>query len=234
MRIIGLDIHRAFAEAVAWQDGKLKRIGRIDMRRDRLAAFAATLSSTDVVVVEGEDLRVIERDLARSALADVSVARLMTIPGIDMVVALALVAAIGNVQRFGAPLSRGAPGAQSCQFGRKLRHREVACLGHSAPQEVPVRIQLRGAPAALTSGRKAPFPANRRHELHHEGDRYREMMRGRIAGMAHLDEAYDPFPQIQRVGFGHGSPPPDREGVTIASSRIVPDPVRTADALVLA
>ena len=46
MRIIGLDIHRAFAEAVAWQDGKLKRIGRIDMRRDRLEAFAATLSRT--------------------------------------------------------------------------------------------------------------------------------------------------------------------------------------------
>jgi transposase len=240
MRIIGLDIHRAFAEAVAWEDGKLKRIGRIDMRRDRLKAFAASLSSTDVVVVEatgnaaavaavisphvkrvvianpkqvrviahakiktdtidagvlaqlyasgflpevwiadeatqalrrqvtrrnqvvrqrsrlkniiqstlhahlipacptadlcgpkgrawlseqilpdderdaierhlrefdrlGEDLRVIERDLARCALADESVARLMTIPGIDMVVALALAAAIGDVQRFEAP-----------------------------------------------------------------------------------------------------------------------------------
>jgi hypothetical protein len=32
MRIIGLDIHRAFAEAVAWHDGKLKRLGRVDMR----------------------------------------------------------------------------------------------------------------------------------------------------------------------------------------------------------
>jgi hypothetical protein len=32
MRIIGLDIHRAFAEAVAWDDGKLKRLGRVDMR----------------------------------------------------------------------------------------------------------------------------------------------------------------------------------------------------------
>jgi hypothetical protein len=52
MRIIGLDIHRAFAEAVAWQEGKLKRIGRIDMRRDQLTAFAASLLSTDVVVVE--------------------------------------------------------------------------------------------------------------------------------------------------------------------------------------
>ena len=33
MRIIGLDIHRAFAEAVAWDEGKLKRLGRVDMRR---------------------------------------------------------------------------------------------------------------------------------------------------------------------------------------------------------
>jgi hypothetical protein len=27
MRIIGQDTHRAFAEAVAWDDGKLKRLG---------------------------------------------------------------------------------------------------------------------------------------------------------------------------------------------------------------
>ena len=51
-RIIGLDIHRTLAEAVAWVDGKLKRLGRVDMRRDLLAAFAATLSSSDVIVVE--------------------------------------------------------------------------------------------------------------------------------------------------------------------------------------
>src|SRR4051794_40099774 len=52
MRIIGLDIHRAFAEAVAWQDGKLNRLGRVDMRRKLLAAFAERLSPDDVVVVE--------------------------------------------------------------------------------------------------------------------------------------------------------------------------------------
>ena len=28
MRIIGLDIHRVFAEAAAWEDGNLRRIGR--------------------------------------------------------------------------------------------------------------------------------------------------------------------------------------------------------------
>src|SRR5580704_7945027 len=39
MRIIGLDIHRAFAEAVAWDEGELKRLGRVDMRRHLLEAF---------------------------------------------------------------------------------------------------------------------------------------------------------------------------------------------------
>ena len=52
MRIIGLDIHRAFAEAVAWDDGKLRRLGRVDMRRELLTAFAEQLSQDDVVVVE--------------------------------------------------------------------------------------------------------------------------------------------------------------------------------------
>jgi transposase len=51
----------------------------------------------------GEDLKVIERDLARSALADEGVQRLMTIPGVDMVVALAMAAAIGDVARFSEP-----------------------------------------------------------------------------------------------------------------------------------
>ena len=52
MRIIGLDIHPAFAEAVAWEEGKLRRIGRIDMRREVLTAFAQGLQQDDVVVVE--------------------------------------------------------------------------------------------------------------------------------------------------------------------------------------
>ena len=52
MRIIGLDIHRMFAEAVALEDGEPKRLGRIGMTRDHLAAFAKTLDASDHVVVE--------------------------------------------------------------------------------------------------------------------------------------------------------------------------------------
>jgi transposase len=51
----------------------------------------------------GEDLRVVERELARGALADASAKRLMTIPGIDMVVAVGLTAAIGPIERFKKP-----------------------------------------------------------------------------------------------------------------------------------
>ncbi len=50
-----------------------------------------------------EDLRVVERELARDALADPNVKRLMTIPGIDMVVAVGLIAAIGPIERFAGP-----------------------------------------------------------------------------------------------------------------------------------
>ena len=52
MRIIGLDIHRVFAEAVALEGAEFTRLGRIGMTREHLAAFAATLKKTDHVIVE--------------------------------------------------------------------------------------------------------------------------------------------------------------------------------------
>lgn len=240
MRVVGLDIHRVFAEAVMLDEGKLVRLGRIGMTRGHLEAFAKTLTHDDHVVVEAtgnaaavmeviaphvgrvvvanprqvrliahakiktdaidaavlarlyasnflpevwipdqrtlalrrqvtrrnqvvrqrvrlktivqsilhahlvpqcphadlfggkgrawlmaqhlpedereaverhvreydrisEDLRVVERELARDALADAGVKRLMTIPGIDMVVAIGLTAAIGDIERFKRP-----------------------------------------------------------------------------------------------------------------------------------
>jgi Transposase IS116/IS110/IS902 family len=49
MRIIGLDIHCAFAEVVAWQEGKLKRITKQGRRLARgmlvEAAWAAARAS---------------------------------------------------------------------------------------------------------------------------------------------------------------------------------------------
>jgi transposase len=52
MRIIGMDISRTFAELVAWEDGHLKRMGRVDMQRELLTAFALTLRPDDTVIIE--------------------------------------------------------------------------------------------------------------------------------------------------------------------------------------
>ena len=51
----------------------------------------------------GDDLAAIDRDLAQVALAHPAAQRLMTIPGVDMAVALGMVAAIGPITRFRSP-----------------------------------------------------------------------------------------------------------------------------------
>src|SRR5687767_12130509 len=39
MRVVGLDIHRVFAEAVMLDDGRAARLGRVGMTRGHLEAF---------------------------------------------------------------------------------------------------------------------------------------------------------------------------------------------------
>lgn len=75
MRIIALDIHRVFAEAVALENGEYCSLGRIGMTRDHLVAFAATLRSTDHLVVEATGnatavLEILAPKVARVAVAN--------------------------------------------------------------------------------------------------------------------------------------------------------------------
>jgi hypothetical protein len=42
-RVIGIDIHRTFGEVVFWEDGRLRRAGRIDMTRTALEGFGKSL-----------------------------------------------------------------------------------------------------------------------------------------------------------------------------------------------
>lgn len=74
MRIIGLDIHRAFAEAVALEDGVCRRLRRIGMTRDQLETFADTLQSTDHVVVESTGNATAVLDILAPKVARVAVA----------------------------------------------------------------------------------------------------------------------------------------------------------------
>jgi len=52
MAIIGMDIHRSFAQAAFLQDGRIKREQRVDLVHDRLVKFGKTLSVEDEVVIE--------------------------------------------------------------------------------------------------------------------------------------------------------------------------------------
>jgi transposase len=91
----------------------------------------------------GEDLVAIDRDLAQIALTHPAAQRLMTIPGVDVAVALGLVAAIGPITRFRAPQKLVSylglnprvrqSGLQPAHHGRITKHRleELASRGHA-------------------------------------------------------------------------------------------------------
>lgn len=51
-RVIGMDIHRTFAEVVFWEDSRLRHHGRVDMTRSGLEGFGRSLCNEDEVVVE--------------------------------------------------------------------------------------------------------------------------------------------------------------------------------------
>ena len=51
----------------------------------------------------GDELKVVDRDIAVEALDDPVVARLMTVPGIDVTVAMSVIAAVGDFSRFSSP-----------------------------------------------------------------------------------------------------------------------------------
>ena len=51
----------------------------------------------------GDELRAVERDIAIEAIDDPVVRRLMSVPGIDVIVAISIVAAVGDFARFDSP-----------------------------------------------------------------------------------------------------------------------------------
>ena len=71
-----------------------------DLPLDERQAVEALLRQLDF---HGEELRLIDAELARVALRRDDVKRLMTIPGVDATVALSIVAAVGDFSRFRSP-----------------------------------------------------------------------------------------------------------------------------------
>ena len=52
MRVVGLDIHRSFAEAALIEDGRVRHLGRVDLVREKVVAFAKKLGPEAEVVIE--------------------------------------------------------------------------------------------------------------------------------------------------------------------------------------
>jgi transposase len=74
-RVIGMDIHRTFAEVVFWEDGRLRWHGRVDMTRVGLERFGRSLLKTDEVVLEATGnamavMRVLRPYVARVIIAN--------------------------------------------------------------------------------------------------------------------------------------------------------------------
>jgi transposase len=74
-RVIGMDIHRTFAEVVFWKDGRLRWHGRVDMTRSGLEGFGRSLVKHDEVVLEATGnamavVRVLSPYVARVIMAN--------------------------------------------------------------------------------------------------------------------------------------------------------------------
>jgi transposase len=89
-----------------------KETGRIFSKHSRARLEALPLPADqmrmalrhhDELVRLAVELAAIDRDLAQHALADTNVRRLMTIAGVDAIVAASVLAAIGDITRFSSP-----------------------------------------------------------------------------------------------------------------------------------
>ena len=81
-RVIGMDLHRTFAEVVGWEDGRLRHAGRIDMTRSGLEGFARTLRADDEVVIEPTGNAMAVSHLLRPHVARVVIANPLQVKAI--------------------------------------------------------------------------------------------------------------------------------------------------------
>lgn len=121
---------------------------------DEKRAVEALLRQLDF---HGEELKLVDAELGRIALAREDVKRLMTIPGIDATVALAIVAAVGTFGRFPTPeqlvsyLGLGPKVRQS--GGQPASHGRISKLGRAHARGMLVEAAW---VAAKIPGRCAP------------------------------------------------------------------------------
>lgn len=75
-------------------------LGRQVLPTDEQTTVQALLRQLDF---HGDELKLVDTDLAKEAIGDPVVARLMTIPGVDAIAAISILAAVGDFSRFTDP-----------------------------------------------------------------------------------------------------------------------------------
>jgi len=109
-----------------------------------------------IAFLDGE-IAIIERALARHALGSEEIRRLMTIPGVDLVVAATFMAQVGDIRRF--PSARHLVGYLGLDQAKraKLESGDVVDNGLAGGQQLPDEIVAAGAMLLV----KAPEPRPR-------------------------------------------------------------------------
>ncbi len=119
----------------------------------------------------GEELKLVDAELARFALDDVNARRLMTIPGVDMAVAVAIVATVGDFSRFESPdklvsyvglnPSVRQSGGLPCHPWPDLQARPGMGEGHAGRGGPRGQPHPRAPPRVLRAGQSPPGMADR-------------------------------------------------------------------------
>jgi hypothetical protein len=129
MRVVGLDIHRVFAEAVMLEDGAVRRLGRIGMTRDHLAAFARTLTREDHVVVEASGNASAVAEVIRPHVGRVVIAN----PRQVRLIAKARVKTVGHPHAIERPIEISSPERQELVALAKARGEFIHTLRRPSP-----------------------------------------------------------------------------------------------------
>lgn len=150
MRYIGLDVGRDFAHvAVVEGSGTARRLPRLAMG-DESKALAATLGPHDTVAIEAStNAWALAELLGRHAGAvvdDPRARRLLTTPGVGLVVAASILAVVGDIGRAGQAHAQGLP----CEAA----HAAIRSPGPLAGFHARVEARRGGAVAAVATARK--------------------------------------------------------------------------------
>ena len=146
-RVIGMDIHRTFAEVVFWEAGRLRPAGRIDMTRSGLEGFGRSLEQGRRGRRRGDRQRHGGGAGAQPYVARVIVANPLQVKAIAHAHVKTTRSTLACWRRCGRGLPAGGLAAR---------------CGHRARRRLVIRLPLPSAAVTAGNGSVCPCPRGRR------------------------------------------------------------------------